>query len=93
MSEEPQSVRQVQPVWRVIRTETDLKLDFRADQLEKLKSWLVEKSIPLGSPLSTWSSLCQELRSRDVLAVLIRSALRWCLLGSTRMFLISREVH
>jgi hypothetical protein len=53
----------------------------------------VESFERLGPPLSTWSSLCQELRSRDVLAVLIRGALRWCLLGPTRMFLISREVH
>ena len=47
----------------------------------------------LGPPLSTWLSLCQELRRRDVLAVLIRGALWRGLLGTARMFLISREVH
>jgi hypothetical protein len=49
--------------------------------------------IPKRAALSTWSSLCQELGSRAVLSVLICSARRGLLLGTTRMFLISRQVH
>jgi hypothetical protein len=48
---------------------------------------------PNEPPLSTWSSLCQELRSRDVLAVLVRGALRRGLFGTARMLLISHQVH
>src|SRR5262249_4798109 len=35
----------------------------------------------------------QELRRRDVLTTPIRRALRWWLLGTTRMLLISRQLH
>jgi hypothetical protein len=45
---------------------------------------------PYMPALSIWSSLCQELSSRDVLSILIRSALWRFLLGTARMFLISR---
>ena len=48
---------------------------------------------PLGTALSTWSSLCQKLGGRDVLAVLIRGALRGPLLGTARVLLISRQIH
>jgi hypothetical protein len=43
----------------------------------------------LAAALSTWSSLCQKLGGRDVLAVLIRGALRGLLLGTARVLLIS----
>jgi len=46
-----------------------------------------------GAALSTCSSLCQKLGGRNMLAVLIRSALRGLLLGTTRVLLISRQIH
>src|SRR5262245_55849487 len=48
---------------------------------------------PLAPLFSIWSSVCKELGGRDVLSVLIRGALRGLLLGTTWMFLISRQVH
>src|SRR5207302_10844345 len=47
---------------------------------------------PLRAALSIWYSLHQELGSRDVLSVLIRRALRWLLLSTAWVFLISRQV-
>jgi hypothetical protein len=52
----------------------------------------VTSPLPLRAVLSTWSSLCQELRSRDVLTALIRSALRRWFLGTARMLLLSCQV-
>ena len=43
--------------------------------------------------LSTWSSLCKKLGSRDMVSVLIGGALWWLFLGSARMLLIFRQVY
>jgi hypothetical protein len=57
----------------------------------RLEAGAVEVGLaPKAPALSIWSSLCQELSSRDVLSILIRSALWRFLLGTARMFLISR---
>jgi hypothetical protein len=49
-----------------------------------------ERALRFGAALSTWSSLRKELRSRDVLPVLIWHPLRGLLLGTARMLLIFR---